>query len=412
MKGTLVSQLAIRYLRGKRGANIVPILSRVSMGAIAVSSCAMIVLFSVFNGFEYLVRDLYKAFYPEIKITTAKGKFFSLDEHQLQKIQKTEGVQLFTTVLEDNVLLNSNNEQKVATIKGIDKNYFQINNVKPYIDEGSDSVSGDTAAPTAIVGRQLLNQLGLEITNAFNTIMVYYPNAESNNLSLNPESAFQSLQIKPSGSFKIQDDFDSKYMLASLPVVQHLLQADGKYSSVELKLKEGADAEDVKQALTKILGNSFNVETRFEQNKTLYMVMHTEKWAVYAILLLVLLIASFNMVGALSLLVLEKQKDIAILKAMGAEGSTIRRLFISEGILWSAVGGTIGLVIGILICLGQQHYHWIKMGGSFIIDAYPVHFVWTDFFLILVTVVAVAILAAWFPAIRATKTKAVSLRSN
>jgi lipoprotein-releasing system permease protein len=411
MNSTLVSQLALRYLRGKRSANIVPILSRVSMGAIAVGSCAMIVLFSVFNGFEYLVRDLYKAFYPEIKISAAKGKFFELNDSQLSGIKNTEGLHDYTAVLEDNVLLNSSNEQKVATLKGIDKNYFQINNIKPYIQEGTDSVTG-YPAPTAIVGKQLMDQLGLEINNAFNTIMIYYPNAQSSNLALNPESAFQSLQIKPSGAFKIQDDFDSKYILASLPVVQQLLQAEGKYSAIEIKLNENADAADVKHLLQKKLGNRYIIETRFEQNKTLYIVMHAEKWAVYAILLLVLLIASFNMVGALSLLVLEKQKDIAILKAMGARSGIIKTIFISEGMLWSLVGGLIGLIIGILICLGQQHYHWIKMGGAFIIDAYPVHFIWTDFFLILITVVGVAILAAWFPAMRATKTSAISLRSN
>lgn len=403
-------QLALRYLTGKRRANAVPILSRISMIAIAVASCAMIVLFSVFNGFEYLVRDLYKAFYPEIKITIAKGKFFPFSDTDLQTIKNVNGVTGATRVIEDNVLLNSNNEQRVATLKGIDQQFFNVNKVAPYIDEGVDSVRTD--APTAIVGRQLMNQLGLELNDAFNTIMVYYPNASGINYALNPESAFQSLQLKPEGTFKIQDEFDSKYILASLPYVQQLLQADGKYSSIELSLARNTDAPAIKKQIEQLLGSKYKVETRFEQNKTLYMVMHSEKWAVYAILLLVLLIASFNMVGALSLLVMEKQKDMAILKAMGAESHTIRSIFISEGILWSLIGGLSGLTIGMLICLGQQHFQWIKLGGAFIIDAYPVHFLWGDFMLTIITVVAVGLIASWYPAARASRTEIPSLKTD
>lgn len=411
MNHILVWQLAVRYLRGKRAGNAVPILSRISMVAIAVGSCAMIVLFSVFNGFEFLVRDLYKAFYPEIKITAAKGKFFSVNDSQYAGIRQIKEVAALTTVLEDNVLLRSEDEQKVATLKGIDRNYFTVNNVKPYIKEGADSVS-DGQAPTAIAGTQLLNQMGMDINNAFSSMMLYYPNAGSSNLSLSPQDAFQSLVLRPVGAFRIQDDFDSKYILASLTVVQQLLQAPGKYSSIELKLKEGANINNVKKQLQQRLGGTFRIETRYEQNKTLYMVMRSEKWVMFAILVLVLLIASFNMTGALSLLVLEKRKDMAILKAMGAEAATVRNIFITEGVLWALTGGSIGLFAGFLLCIGQRHFQWIKMEGSYIIDAYPVHMLGTDFLLIIITVAIVGLLAAWFPAARANRATAPSLRSN
>jgi lipoprotein-releasing system permease protein len=407
----LVWQLVLRYMRGKRSANIVPILSRISIIAIAVSSCAMIVLFSVFNGFEYLVRDLYNAFYPQVKISAVKGKFFTLNDNQLEIIKKTDGVKAYTTVLEDNVLINSNNEQRVATLKGIDKNYFTVNNVRPFVDEGADSVSMEPV-PTAIVGRQLLNQLGIEINNAFSDILIHYPNAQSDNISLAPESAFQSLRLKPEGSFMVQEEFDSRYILASLPLVQELLQAEGKYTSVEISADEDADIIAIKKELQQQLGNTFRVQTRFEQNQTLYTVMHSEKWAVYAILLLVLLIASFNMVGALSLLVMEKQKDIAILKAMGAQGQTIKNIFIGEGMLWSLTGGIAGLVLGLGICLGQQYFQWIKLQGNFIIEAYPVTIVWTDFLLVIGTVSVVGILASLYPALRATHAEDPSLKTD
>ncbi|RYD58351.1 MAG: ABC transporter permease [Sphingobacteriales bacterium] len=411
MNRTLVWQLAWRYMRGKRSANAVPILSRISMVAIAIGTCAMIVLFSVFNGFELLVRDLYKAFYPELRITAVKGKFFPITEEERLRIQQVRGIKDISYVLEDNILLNSNDEQRVATVKGIDRKYFDVNNIRPFLIDGSDSVTA-YPAPTAIVGMQLHNEMGLDVHNVFSILTLYYPNAKSDNLTLDPQSAFQSLKLKPDGIFQVQEEFDGRYLLASLDLVQNLMQAEGQFSSLELSLKDGEDAEDVKEDLEKALGQKYKIETRFEQNRTLYMVMRTEKWAVYAILLLVLLIASLNMIGALSLLVLEKRKDMAILSTMGAQPSTIRSIFVSEGILWSMTGGVAGLLLGTALCLGQQHFQWIKMQGSFIIEAYPVTMQWQDFVLILVTIIIVGLLAAWVPAKRASKAEAPSLRST
>jgi ABC-type transport system, involved in lipoprotein release, permease component len=403
MNRTLVWQLAIRYLRGKRAGNAVPILSRISMTAIAVSAGAMIVLFSVMNGFEELVSDLYKAFYPQVKITAAEGKFFSFSDAQLAEVKRTEGVAATTMCIEDNVLLNSNEEQKVATIKGIDPQYYSVNDIRPYIVEGADSVS-DLHTPTAIIGMHIANDMAIDVKNVFNTLQLYYANTDVDNLSLAPESAFKMLELKPEGIFRVQDDFDAKYVLAPLPVVQELLQASGKYASVELKLKDGADEDDVKEALQKQLGNAYKVQTRFEQNSTMYMIMRSEKWAVFAILVLVLLIASFNMVGALSMLVLEKQKDISILRAMGASPAAIRNVFVAEGVLWAFAGGLAGVVLGGALCFLQKQFGFIKMQGSFIIDAYPVALQGSDFVLIMITVMIVGLIASWYPALKAKRT--------
>jgi lipoprotein-releasing system permease protein len=410
MNRILVWQLALRYLRGKRAGNAVPILSRISIVSIAITTAAMVLLLSVFNGFAILVKDLYKAFYPEIKITAERGKFFSFDEAQLAKVAKLPGVAYASRSIEDNVLLNANDEQRVATVKGVDEHFFDVNDVKPYVFEGSDSVTS-YPKPTAIIGVQIMNEMGADINNVFSVLTLFYPNAESQNLALAPEQAFQSLRLKPEGVFRIQDEFDSKYILAPLEAVQYLFKADGKYSSVELKLTPGANAEKVRAELQRILGSSFHIATRFEQNRTMYMVMRSEKWAVYAILVLVLIIASFNMVGALSLLVLEKQKDMSILKTMGAQSNDVRNVFIAEGALWSLTGVASGLIIGLLLCIGQQQYQWVKMQGSFIIEAYPVQIEWTDFPLIIVTVLTIGILASWYPAVKAKRTH-VQLRSN
>lgn len=410
MNSILVWQIALRYLRGKRSANAVPILSRISMVAIAVGSCAMIILLSVFNGFEYLVSDLYKAFYPEIKITAAKGKFFSEDATLAAAIHNTKGIQTATRVIEDNVLINSEDNQFIARLKGIDADYDKVNNYKQYVTEGRDTVTA-SPEPTAVLGIQLMSQLSLDPDNVFSQIVLFYPDA-SVNTALSPESAFRSQKLRADGAFQAQDDFDSKYILASLPVVQQLFNAEGRYSSIELKLDDGADADDVKETLKTILGPAFTVETQFEQNKTMYLVMRSEKWAIYGILFLVLLIASFNMVGALSLLVMEKQKDMAILKAMGAQRVTIRSIFMAEGVLWSLIGGLTGLFIGLLICFGQIKFNWISLPGSYVIDAFPVHIEMLDVLLIIATIILIGIMASWYPAVRSTRVETPSLRSN
>lgn len=407
----LIRKLAWRYLRGKRSGNAVPVLSRISMVAIAVGSCAMIVLFSIFNGFENLIKDLYKAFYPEIKITAVQGKFFELENSQLKMLESVRGIRAVSRSVEDNVLLNADEDQKVITLKGIDRHFSEVNNIRPYIYEGADSVSSGPF-PTALIGLQTANQLGINLNNVFSSLSVYYPNTQMRNPSLNPQSAFQALQLKPAGIFRIQDELDSKYILAPLEKVQSLFLQPGKYSSLEISLSKNARPDEIKKELAQILGDGFLVATRYEQNRTLYMVMKTEKWAVYGILLLVLLIASFNMVGALTLLVLEKQKDLAILKAMGADKRSLQGIFISEGILWALTGGVLGVLLGAALCLGQQYFQWIKLQGAFIIDAYPVQMRWQDFLLVIFTVILVGFLASVYPALKSTRAAGTALKSS
>lgn len=410
----LVKQLSWRYLKGKRTANAVPILSRISMVAIGVGACAMIVLFSVFNGFEGLVKDLYKAFYPDIKITAQTGKFFQLDSKQYEQLQAVDGVAVTSQVLEDNVLLSSSSDEKrVATLKGVDGNYTKVNNIDDFVVEGTYKTTTEPVH-TAVIGSQLLGQLGLDVNNVFSALDAYYPNPKitAAEMAQSPDKAFNSLRLRPDGMFTVQDEFDSKYILADISLVQGLVQEQGKYSSLELAILPDADDDDVIQQIKQLLGSDYIVQNRYEQNKSLYMIMSTEKWAVYGILVLVLMIAAFNMVGALSLLVMEKQKDIGILKAMGATNKNISNIFLAEGALWSLLGGGIGLFLGLLLCLGQQQFGWLKLGGAFIIEAYPVSLQLTDFLVVLATIIVIGLLAAWFPAVRATRVEGVSLKSD
>lgn len=410
MNRMLIWQLAIRYLRGKRTANAVPILSRISMIAIAVSSAAMIVVFSVFNGLEGFVKQLYTGFYPDVKVSIAKGKFFSTDSSVVSAIGRIDGVKAVTKVIEGNAFVNnkSNNEQKVVTLKGIDKNYFGVNDIRDSV-EGEDSVSAGNPY-TAIGGEKILNELGADITNIFSMIELYYPNPNITNYAANPDEAIRPLQLHPAGKFHISDDFDDKYILAPISLVQTLFFEEGKYTSLELSVVPGKD-DAVKAELQKLLGNAYVVETRYEQNKTMFMVMRTEKWAIYAILVMVLLIASFNMVGALSMLVLEKQKDMAILRVMGSMPGDIKKIFLLEGVLWALTGGVIGIIAASLLCVMQQQFGLVKVNGSFAMDAYPVAMSVYDFMLVASTVCVVGIIAAWYPAGRASRVQDPTLKS-
>jgi lipoprotein-releasing system permease protein len=421
MNSTLTRSLASRYFRGKRSANAVPILSRISMVAITVGSCALIVLLSVFNGLEYLVKDMYKCFYPDIKITAVSGKFFSLDDAKMNAIRHTGSVLYIAPVIEDNVLVTpvtennaaggSDEQITYATLKGVDSNYFHVSGVKAYIVKGRDSISA-YPVPTAILGQHLADVVGADVNNVFSTLNLYYPNAKVLNPVLDPANAYQQAKLKPDGTFEVGDEFDSRYVIAPLPIVRQLFQEEGKVSSLEISIDKKSDPAAVQRSIQEITGQAFHVETRYEQNKTIYAMMRTEKWAVYVILLLVLLIASFNMVGALSLLVIEKAKDIAILRAMGALPSSIRWIFILEGLLWSCTGGAIGLLLGAAICYGQQCFGWVKLQGGFVVDAYPVRMQPSDFLLVLVTILCVGLAASWFPAIRATRVSDPGLKSS
>ncbi len=393
-------RIALRYLWGSRGLNAAPLLSRISMLALAVGSAAMVCLFSVFNGFDKVIGDLYTAFYSDIQVTPARGKFISFPQDRLAQMRACKGVAALAPVIEDNVLLHNEDEQLVVTLRGIGPEYYRVNNLHRYIVAGRDTVTMTPGLPTAITGMHIAARFGLSVDNNFNRLEVYYPNA-AEGATLNPMNAFNTLELKPDGIFKVQEDFDARYVLAPIEAVQELLGRSGQYSSFEIKLAPGANEAAVRKSLASILGPDYKIETRAEQNHTLASVMRSEKWATYVILLFILLIASVNMIGAMSLLVLEKARDLAILTAMGIGRQKARAVFLLEGILWAAVGGGGGLLLGMMLCLAQQRWGLVKLSGDFVIDAYPVDMRGKDFCLVAFTVLAVGLLAAIYPSIRA-----------
>ncbi len=392
----LVLRLSGRYLRGRGSANAVPILSRIAMGALAVGAGALIVLLSVFNGFESLIHDFYKAFYPDVRITAARGKTFVLPPQKLQQLKGLKGVRELTNTLEDAVLVGSQTDQFVVTLKGIEPSYYRVNTIQDYTVRGRDTVA-DGPLPTAMMGLTIAARLEVNPDNPFTQLLLYYPDAQARG-ALDAASAVRTLELKPDGVFQVEQESDARFILAPIGAVRGLLGAEGEsVSSVELAVAPGSE-KSVQKAAKAVLGAGFKVETRYEQNRSLYAVMRAEKWAVYAILVLVLLIASANLVSALSMLVLEKGRDIGMLRAMGATAGGMRAVFLVEGALWAGIGGGIGLAAGAAICWGQQKFEWIKLQGSFLISAYPVQMQAADFVLVFFTVVLLGMLAAARPA--------------
>jgi lipoprotein-releasing system permease protein len=405
-KWSLYGLIAKRYLFSLRKQTAVSILSKISMGALVVSTAAMILLFSVFNGFESLVKNLYATFYPDIKITVTQGKFFFYTPQLLQQIQTTKGIQYLSTCIEDNALVSNGETQIIATVKGIDKQFFNVNNFnKDYIIAGNNelTVTNNLLNPSAIIGNGIANKLGIDVLNNFSSLELIYPNAKTDLLQVQDANAFQRQYVKPDGAFSIQDEFDNAYMLVPLATAQSLMNQEAQISSIEIKISSESDAAFIKKILQKKLGASFTIATRYEQNKTLYGIMQSEKWIVFALLTLILVIASFNLTGALSMLVLEKQKDLSMLRSMGLKGLEIQTIILLEGLLWSFVGCSLGLLMGGLIAWGQQQFGWVKLEGSFIIQSYPVKFVVGDVILIFMTVLSVGAIASLIPAFKSSK---------
>ena len=409
----LALRIALRYLlgKGKATANAVPILSRISIAAIAVGCGALLVLFSVFNGFNTVIDQFYTAFYSDLRIRPAAGKTFELTAVQQTQLAGTAGIKAWSPVLEDRVLAAGEGAGTVVTVRGVAPDYFKVAQLRNYIQMGIDTVSGGPGQPTALVGIGVAGRLGISPENAFSYLNLHYPNpnASASSVLTAPTDAFRSLRLRPDGIFAVESEFDDHYVVAPLALVQQLLGAGKRVSSIEMSV-DAKDLASVTEKLKTVFGSSLKYENRQQQNATFYGIMAAEKWAVYLILLLVLLIASFNLVGALSMLILEKQKDIAILRAMGAERGTIRAIFLGESLLWSTLGGIIGIALGALLCLGQQRFEWIKLEGAFLISAYPVALQWRDAGLVLLTAVGLGLAAGILPAWRATKEELGILR--
>jgi lipoprotein-releasing system permease protein len=397
---------AWRYFRAKKSTNAINIIAWVSMSAIVVGAASLILVLSVFNGFEDLVKSLYTSFYPDLKITPAGGKTLILSPDQLQQLRGVKGVRAISLVVEEQaVLMFGSNPPFSPYLKGVDSNFTKVSGVADKVDVGSFSV-GTADQPLAILGSGVANALNIEPDRAIQPLDVYLFRKGGPNYTIDPLASYNHETMGTAGAFRIQQDFDNHYVITNLAFVKRMmgLKPD-EYGGVELAVNDPTQTAVVQGAIRQLLGKDYRVQTRYEQNQNLYSVMGTEKWVIYIVLTLILVVAAFNMVGALTMLVWDKQKDIHVLKALGASNGLIQKIFLSEGILLALMGGVAGILLAALICGLQLKYKLIPLqGGSFLIDYYPVKMVPADFLLVFSTILIVALLASWLPARKAAAT--------
>lgn len=397
-------KFALRYFISKKSSNAINIIAWVSVLGMLVGSLGLIIVLSVFNGFEGLVISLYNSFNPDYTITAQTGKSFTPDSIKLFELKKLDGVRAVSEVVEENALLTYEDKQYIATIKGVESNYGSITGIDSAMYMGNFNLQTGQE-DFAVVGLGIEQALGINYDNPFGYLNVFVPRKDKH-VAVNPEDAFNQGPIKPTGSFAIQSEFDSKYIFVPISFARWLTGYDKQVSYLEVAVKKGVDESRIQKEIEKLMGTGFNVQNRLQQNAVLYKVMRTEKWAVYAILTLILIVAAFNIVGSLSMLVIEKKKDIAILKTMGADEPLIRKIFLIEGALLSLMGCVSGFLLAVLLIIIQQKFQWLKIGGgSFVIDAYPVTMKPGDFLLVFLTVISIGLLASWFPSWRAARSE-------
>lgn len=395
--------IALRYLFSKKSTNAINIISMVSMGGMGIGAFALIVVLSVYNGFEDLVLNLQNSFYPDIEIRVAEGKLFEADEATLNILNNTSEIENYSFVLEENAYLRYNEKSVIATTKGVDDNFFQINNIDKYVTLGK-SVLKENDIHYMLLGAGIDFQLNTNVKNPINSISVSIPK-KTKSSALMAAQLFNTGKAMPGGIFAIQNEFDSKYVFISLDLMQEIMQANNKISGIEIKAAKGTNLYKLKENLSSNLSDSFKVVTRYEQDEELYQIMKIEKYATIAVLGLILFIISFNIVGSLSMLAMEKKKDISILKSMGADKKTIQSLFLLNGTLGSIIGSFIGLAAGLLLVLAQKTFGFVKLGGNggFVIDTYPVIILWTDILIAVAMVIGISLVAAWYPAKKAAE---------
>ena len=390
--------IARRYLISKKSVNVINIISGISVAGVTVGTFALVAILSVFNGLDSSIKSLFSTFDPDIKVTASQGKSFDLNEGDFEAVKHLEGVSTVTPVVEEDALFTYSSRQYFATVKGVPANYNEISRLDTNSITSGRFVLEADQIPFAVVGQGVAYYLSVGLN--FSDPIHIYTLKKGTSGRPNLATAFNHNTIYASGIFANQQEIDSKYVLVPFGYAQELFQMGNKVSAVEIGLKEGFPEDSAKEQISRILGQKFVVKTQFEQHELFYKVMQSEKWAIFIILGFVLVIASFNILGSLSMLIIDKKADIAVLQSMGANQKLIRTIFLFEGWLISLSGAIFGVILGILICWIQIEFGILKIPGnegSFIFSAYPVEIRAGDILAIFLLVSGIGFLAAWYP---------------
>ena len=382
--------IAKRYIFAKKSHNVINIISAISAIGMAIGTAALIIIMSVYNGFDSLIRSMMGNVEPDLLITPVSGKVFVPEGEVYDWIYDQEAVASMSCVLQEQVFINYDGKQGLAKAKGVDWIYEEETPLREHLVEGEFRLhKGDI--PLAAVGASLAYELGLS-PRFLAPVEVYFPARDRKISTSNPFASLESIKVWPSCTFAVNADVDSELMILPIEKMRELLEYDDEVSAIELRLTTGTgvkEAARLQEEISARLGSGFNVKDRFQQNEPLYKMMKYEKAAIYMILLFVIIIIAFNIFGSLSMLIIEKKSDIETLRSLGAQDSLIRRIFVLEGWLISLIGMGAGLVTGIAFALMQQHFGFIKMPGHFTVQAYPIIISFSD---ILLTIAGVAVI--------------------
>lgn len=384
--------IAKRYLVSKKSHNAINIISGIAVSGVCIGTLALVIILSAFNGLADLVESLYNSFDSDIHITVRHGKIFPADAPELAEIKKIKGVAFYTEVVEGNALLKFNEKQCIATIKGVDGTFRTMSGFDTLVREGKF----DLTRNNIVIGKGISIVLESDPNNMFSPVSIYAPKRGMVN-SLNPEDGLNELKAYTAGVFSINNEFDDKYVIMSIERARALLDFKNEVTSIDVALQKGVNAPTVQEEIERTLGEKYVVKNRQQQNELLYKTLRSEKAWTFIILFFILIIATFNVIGSLTMLIIEKKKDITILHNMGADIQLIRRIFLVEGMMITSIGAFAGLFIGTLICWLQQKFAFVKFDEGYVVDAYPISFHAADFILIICSVMTIGFLAAWYP---------------
>ena len=395
--------IAKRYLFSKKSHNAINVISAVSVCGVALATLALVCTLSVFNGFQDLVATMFTAFDPELKITAVSGKVFDGQDERIQSLRQLPEIEVFSESLEDNAMVQYKGRQAMVVVKGVEDNFDRLTPIDSILYGRGELLLHDEVVDYAIPGIELVSVLGTGI-RFLDPLEVYAPKRGSRINVASPASSFNSDYLHSSGLvFAVnQQKYDASYILTSLTFARNLFQYDTEVSSVDLKLKDGSNIYKVQENISQLLGEDFRVQNRYEQQADTFRIMEVEKLISYLFLSFILLIACFNVIGSLSMLIIDKRADVVTLRNLGANDETIKRIFLLEGCLISFMGALVGVVLGVALCLVQQEFGLISLGsgdsaGAFVIDAYPVSVHIGDMVLVLCTVLLVGYLSVLYP---------------
>lgn len=392
--------IAKRYLLAKKSQNAINIISWISVFSVAVGTFALVVVLSAFNGLEKLVESLFESFDTDVRIELKKGKTFDAKTVNYTALTQIKGVKNYTRVLKEVCGVRYKGQQTIVQIKGVDESYLEMSNIGSNIVEGKKLLNKNNIN-YAIVGYGIGLQLGLTVEVGVENMTIYAPK-RGKITTLNAMNSFYRKQISPAAIFYLSPEYDNKYIITPLSFAQDLLKYDDKISSIEITADEKADLEELSKRLSTFFGNNFSIKSRLEFNQLLYKTNKTEKWVTFLILVFILMIAAFNILSSLSMLIIDKKKDITTLTHLGATKKLVRQIFFLEGILINLTGAFSGMILGVIVCLLQEHVGLITLENG-IIDYYPVSLNPVELIYILITVLVIGLLTSWYPVRNLTK---------